>query len=296
MPMRKHIATLITISVLALTAAGCSCSQPATVTPSGTDPVETTTEAPAPETTKAPETEAPTTEAPETTAAVKDVTVALEVYREAEGVKITYPVLSGLKDESLQKKWNDLFFADAKSDAEYLVEGDKFTSTWTVSSGTARIISLVKTTLLTDADGKTEASMYAYNIDSSSGQMKRLTQMSDVNAIAKDLAAAADALKKGEANNAYIIYDADGNDITDKVALSDLTSFYKNLITGPAANDLQAGLVRLLGYVDYTDNGKVAGYSYWTDGVLRVTFPYDGETSDYLIIEIKDAHRTSTTK
>lgn len=294
--MKKRILTILTISTLALTAAGCSCSQPAQVTPSGTDAVETTTEAPAPETTKAPETEAPTTAAPETTAAVKDVTVFLETYHQAEDIKITYPVLDGLKDESLQKKWNDLFLADAKSDAEYLVEGDKFTSTWTVSSGTARIISLVKTTLLTDADGKTERTMTAYNIDSTSGQMKRLTQMSDVNAIAKDLAAAAAALKKGEANNAYILYDADGKDITDKVALSDLVAFFKTLITGPAANDLQAGLVRLLGYVDYTDNGKVAGYSYWTDGVLRVTFPYDGETSDYIIIEIKDAHRTSTSK
>ena len=294
--MKKRILTIITISALALTAAGCSCSQPATVTPSGTDAVETTTEAPAPETTQAPETEAPTTEAPETTAAVKDVTIAMETYREADGVKITYPVLSGLQDESLQKKWNDLFFADARSDAEYLVDGDKFTSTWTVSSGTARIISLVKTTLLTDADGKTEKTMAAYNIDSSTGQMKRLTQLSDVNAIAQDLAKAADALKKGEANNAYIIYDADGKNITDKVALSDLLSFYKSLITGPAAKDLQAGLVRLLGHVDYTDNGKVAGYSYWTDGVLRITFPYDGETSDYLLIEIKDAHRTSTSK
>ena len=49
-------------------------------------------------------------------------------------MKITYPVLSGLQDENLQKKWNDLFFADARSDADYLVEGDKFTSTWTVSS------------------------------------------------------------------------------------------------------------------------------------------------------------------
>ena len=138
--------------------------------------------------------------------------------------------------------------------------------------------------------------MFAYNIDSNNGQMMRLTQMSDVNAIAQDLAKAADALKKGEANNAYIIYDADGKNITDKVALSDLLSFYKSLITGPAAKDLQAGLVRLLGHVDYTDNGKVAGYSYWTDGVLRLTFPYDGETSDYLLIEIKDAHRTSTSK
>ena len=294
--MKKRILTIITIGALSLTAAGCSCSQPATVTPSGTDPVETTTEAPAPETTKAPETEAPTTAAPETTAAVKDVTIAIETYREAEGVKITYPVLSGLQDENLQKKWNDLFFADARSDADYLVEGDKFTSTWTVSSGTARIISLVKTTLLTDADGKTEATMMAYNIDSNNGQMKRLTQLTDVNAIAKDLAKAADALKKGEPNTAYIIYDADGNDITDKVALSDVIALYKTLITGPAAKDLQAGLVRLLGHVDYTDNGKVAGYSYWTGGVLRLTFPYDGETSDYLIIEIKDAHRTSTSK
>ena len=294
--MRKHIITLIIISALALTAAGCSCSQPATVTPSGTDPVETTTEAPVPETTQAPETEAPTTEAPETTAAVKDVTIALETYREADGVKITYPVLSGLQDESLQKKWNDLFFADARSDAEYLVEGDKFTSAWTVSSGTARIISLVKTTLLTDADGKTEATMMAYNIDSNNGQMKRLTQLSDVNAIAKDLAKAADAQKKDGTNTAYIIYDADGKNITDKVSLSDLLSFYKNLITGPAAKDMEAGLIRLLGHVDYSEKDKVAGYSYWTDGVLRLTFPYDGETSDYLIIEIKDAHRTSTSK
>ncbi len=293
--MKKRILTIITIGTLALTAAGCSCSQPAQVTPSSTEAPQTT-EAPAPETTTAPETEAPTTEAPETTAAVKDVTIAIETYREAEGVKITYPVLDGLKDESLQTKWNDLFFADARSHAEYLVAGDKFTSTWTVSSGTARIISLVKTTLLTDADGKTEATMMAYNIDSSTGQMKRLTQMADTNAIAKDLAAAAAALEKGEANTAYIIYDADGKDIADKVALADLLSFYKTLITGPAAKDLQAGLVRLLGYVDYTENGKVAGYSYWTDGVLRVTFPYDGETSDYIIIEIKDAHRTSTSK
>jgi len=294
--MKKRILTIITISTLALTAAGCSCSQPATVTPSGTDPVETPTEAPAPETTQAPETEAPTTAAPETTAAVKDVTISIATYQEAEGIKITYPVLSGLSDESLQTKWNDLFLADAHSHAEYLVDGDKFTSTWTVSSGTARIISLVNTTLLTDADGKTEANMMAYNIDSSTGQMKRLTQLSDVNAIAKDLAAAADALKKGDANTAYILYDADGNNITDKVALSDLLSFYKTLITGPAAGDLQAGLVRLLGYVDYTENGKVAGYSYGTDGILRVTYPYDGETSDYIVIEIKDAHRTSTSK
>ncbi len=294
--MKKRILTIITISALALTAAGCSCSQPATVTPSGTDPVETTTEASAPETTQAPETEAPTTATPETTAAVKDVTIAIQTYQEAEGIQITYPVLDGLTDENLQKKWNDLFLADAHSDAEYLVDGDKFTSTWTVSSGTARIISLVKTTLLTDADGKTERTMMAYNIDSATGQMKRLTQLSDVNAIAQDLAKAADALKKGEANTAYIIYDAEGKDITDKVALSDLLSFYQTLITGPAAKDLQAGLVRLLGYVDYTEDGKVAGYSYWTDGVLRVTFPYDGETSDYLIIEIKDAHRTSTSK
>lgn len=294
--MKKRILTIITVSVLAMTAAGCSCSKPATVTPSDTDPVETTTEAPVIETTKAPETEAPTTAAPETTAAVKDVTIAIETYREAEGVKITYPVLDGLNDENLQKKWNDLLFADARSDAEYLVTGDKFTSTWTVSSGTARIISLVKTTLLTDADGKTEATMMAYNIDSNNGQMKRLSQLSDVNAIAKDLAAAADAQKKNGSNTAYIIYDAACKDITDKVTLSDLISFYKTLITGPAAKDLQAGLVRLLGYVDYTENGKIAGYSYWTDGVLRVTFPYDGETSDYLIIEIKDAHRTSTSK
>lgn len=293
--MRKHIITLITISALALTAAGCSCSQPATVTPSGTEAPQTT-EAPAPETTQAPETEAPTTEAPETTAAVKDVTIAMETYREKDGVKITYPVLSGLQDEGLQKKWNDLFFADARSDAQYLVEGDKFTSSWTVSSGTARIISLVKTTLLTDADGKTEATMVAYNIDSNNGQMKRLTQLSDVNAIAKDLAKAADAQKKDGTNTAYIIYDADGKNITDKVSLSDLLSFYKNLITGPAAKDMEAGLIRLLGHVDYSEKDKVAGYSYWTDGVLRLTFPYDGETSDYLIIEIKDAHRTSTSK
>ena len=131
--MKKRILTIITISALAMTAAGCSCSKPATVTPSETKAPQTT-EAPAPETTKAPETEAPTTAAPETTAAVKDVTIAIETYREAEGVKITYPVLSGLQDENLQKKWNDLFFADARSDADYLVEGDKFTSTWTVSS------------------------------------------------------------------------------------------------------------------------------------------------------------------
>jgi hypothetical protein len=101
---------------------------------------------------------------------------------------------------------------------------------------------------------------------------------------------------KGYTTFTAILYDADGNDITDKVALSDVIALYKTLITGPAAKDLQAGLVRLLGYVDYTENGKIAGYSYWTDGVLRVTFPYDGETSDYLIIEIKDAHRTSTSK
>lgn len=295
--MKKHILTIITIGTLALTAAGCSCSRPAQVTPSGTDPVETTTEAPAPETTQAPETtEAPTTEAPETTAAVKDVTITIETYREDDKVKITYPVLDGLKDASLQQKWNDLFFADARSDAEYLVDGDSFVSEWTVSSGTARIISLVKTTLLTDADGKTEATMAAYNIDSSTGQMKRLTQMCDVNAIAQDLAKAVKAMEKNEVNNAYIIYDAEGKDVTDKVALSDLLAFYKSLITGPAAKDLQAGLVRLLGHVDYTDNGKVAGYSYWTGGVLRLTFPYDGETNDYLIIEIKDAHRTSTSK
>ena len=294
--MKKRILTIVTISALALTAAGCSCSQPAQVTPSGTDPVEITTEAPAPETTQAPETEAPTTAAPETTAAVKDVTISIETYREADGVKVTYPVLSGLTDESLQTKWNDLFFADARSDAEYLVSGDQFTSTWTVSSGTARIISLVKTTLLTDADGKTERTMIAYNIDSSTGQMKRLSQLCDVSAIAQDLAKAADAQEKSETNTAYIIYDADGKNITDEVALSDLLSFYKSLITGPAAGDMQAGLVRLLGHVDYAENDKVAGYSYWTDGVLRVTFPYDGELSDYIIIEIKDAHRTSTSK
>ena len=294
--MKKHMITLITIGVLALTATGCGCSKPATVTPGTTDPVITTTEAPAPETTKAPETEAPTTAAPETSASVKDVTISVETYREAEGVKITYPVLSGLSDASLQTKWNDLFFNDARSDAEYLVEGDKFTSTWEVTSGTARIISLVKTTVLTDADGKSERTMVAYNIDSNTGQMKRLTQMADVNAIASDLAKAANALSKGEANNAYLIFDADGNNITDKVSLSDVLTFYKSLITGPAAKDLQAGLTRLFGYVDYTDNGKVAGYSYWANGVLRVTFPYDGETSDYIIIEIKDAHRTSTSK
>ena len=74
--MKKRILTIITIGALSLTAAGCSCSQPATVTPSGTDPVETTTEAPAPETTKAPEPE--TTPAPETTAEPEQTAEATE--------------------------------------------------------------------------------------------------------------------------------------------------------------------------------------------------------------------------
>ncbi|MBP3701730.1 MAG: hypothetical protein J6I64_07560 [Lachnospiraceae bacterium] len=293
--MKKRIFTIVTISALALTAAGCSCSQPAQVTPSGTEAVQTT-EAPAPETTAAPETEAPTTAAPETTAAVKDVTISVETYKDEASVKITYPVLSGLKDESLQKKWNDLFFADAHSDAEYLVAGDTFTSTWEVASGTARVISLVKTTLLTDADGKTERTLVAYNIDSTNGQMKRLTQLSDVNAIAEDLAKAAAALEKGQANNAYILYDAEGKDITAEISLTDLLAHYKSLITGPAAGDVQAGLIRLLSYVDYTDNGQIAGYSFWRDGVLRLVFPYDAAISDYIVIEVKDAHRTSTSK
>ena len=292
--MKKHMLTLIAISTLALTATGCSCSQPATVTPTTTE-AQITTEAPAPETTKAPETEAPTTEAPETTAAVKNVTISVETYKENDTIKITYPVLSGLSDTNLQSKWNDLFFADARSDAEYLVEGDSFTSTWEVVSGTARIISLVKTSVLTDADGKVTHSMIAYNIDSSNGQMKRLSQLSDINAIAKDLASMVSS-KDGAVNTAYILYDDLGNDVTATISLNDLLTHYKGMITGSAAKNVQSGLARLLSYVDYTDNGQVSGYSFWNGGVLRIIFPYDATTSDYLILEVKDAHRTNTSK
>ncbi len=294
--MRKRFLSIIIAGTITLTAAGCSCSQPAEVTPGGTEGLITTTEAPAPETTEAPETEAPTTAAPETTAAVKDVTISLETLKEEEKIRITYPVLDGLSEESLQKKWNDLFFADARSDAEYLVEGDSFTSTWEVASGTARIISLVKTTVLTDDEGHTKRTMEAYNIDSKNGQMKRLSQLSDVNAIAKDLAAAAKALADKKENTAYVIYDAEGKDITAKLSLGDLLTHYKSLITGPASKDLQAGLVRLLGNVDYTDNGPIAGYSVWRGSALQIVFPYDAEISDYIIIEVKDAHRSSTSK
>ena len=292
--MKKHMIALITIGTLALTATGCSCSKPATVTPGTTDPV-ITTEAPAPETTKAPETEAPTTAAPETSAAVRDVTISIETYKEEDGIKITYPVLSGLSDTSMQSKWNDLFFNDARSDAGYLVAGDSFTSSWEVVSGTARLISLVKTSVLTDADGNVQRAMKAYNIDSSTGQMKRLSQLSDINAIAQDLANVA-STKDGVSNNAYILYDAEGHDVTATVSLNDLLAHYKGMITGAASKNVQSSLVRLFNQVDYIDNGQIAGYSFWKGGVLRIIFPYDAEISDYLILEVKDAHRNNTSK
>ncbi|MBQ9166259.1 MAG: hypothetical protein IJX71_04970 [Oscillospiraceae bacterium] len=290
--MKKRILSIILATAIAATAVGCSCNQPAQVTPSGTDPVETT-EAPAPETTEAPETEVPTTEAPETTAAVKDVTISMEVYKEEEGIKITYPVLDGLKSESTQKEWNDLFFDMAAEAAQYLVAGDKYTSTWEVTSGTARVISLVNCAVLTDADGKTTRTLVAYNIDSSTGQAKTLSQLCDVAAIAADLAAADAAVAKKETNTAYSVVDAEGNDFTSKFTCEGLLDLNKKLITGPAASDVKAGLTRLLGYVD-TD--KLEAYSYWKDGVLHLVFPYTQAVTDYIDIEVKDAHRTSTSK
>ena len=47
-----------------------------------------------------------------------------------------------------------------------------------------------------EALNKHQATMAAYNIDSSTGQMKRLTQMCDVNAIAQDLAKAVKAMEQ----------------------------------------------------------------------------------------------------
>lgn len=290
--MKKRIVLItLILSLYALT----GCSRQAQVTPGATtDPV--TTEAPA--ATQAPETAAPeTTAPPETTASVKDVTISVETMTENETVRITYPSLSGLKDSKQEKTWNDFFFEEARKEAEALEEGSVYACSWEVVSGTARLISLVQKTQLTaPAAADPVYGLKTYNLDSSTGKAVRLFQLCDINAIAADLAAADEAVAKGEANTAYTATAPDGTDVTAHVTMDELLELHSKFVTGPQASETKGGLIRLLNSVDYDGGNAVSGYSYWKEGILHLVFSYTHAVGDYVDIQIKDAHRNTSVK
>lgn len=286
MTLKKSIFIISLISCLAV-AVGCSCSQEAQVTPAITTE-ETTTEAPeattAPATTEVPD----TTEAPETTATVKEVTVSLTTLVSDETASISYPVLSGLSDSSKETKWNDYFVKDAQDLLDSLEAGDTVTSSWQVVSGSARVMSLVKKTAYTAADSPYPVySLETLNIDTNTGSAMRLSQLCDTTAIAADIA---------EKENACTVTAPDGTDVTEDLNLEVLIDLNSRFVGSPAPSDTAKALTRILNQVDYNGDTQVSGYSYWKDGVLHIVFPYIHAVGDYIDLEIKDAHRTSSTK
>lgn len=280
--MKKHVfmITLI-LSLLSLT----GCSQKAQVIPE-TSAAEASTESTptsAPETTPAETTAA----VPQTTVAAREVTVSTETLTDEENIHITYPRLSGLKDEKQEIAWNDFFQKDAQKTADELEEGSVISCTWETVSGSARIISLIKRTELTTPDGAyPTVSLETYNIDSSTGKSVRLFQLCDVNAIAKDLAD----------GNLVNITAPDGTDVTEQVTMVMLLELHSQFTFGPGSSDTQTALARLLNKVDYDGENAVSGYSYWKDGVLHLVFSYQHAVGDYIDIQIKDAHRSDSTK
>lgn len=291
--MKKRILSISVTLCLALLS-GCACQAEVTTTAdlaAGTS--QETSSAEAPQTTAVPE----TTAALETTAAARGVTVSIETLTDEENIHITYPVLSGIPDASQETFWNDFFLEDARSMAADPEDGTVLTCTWLVTSGSARILSLVKKTELS-APGAAHptVSLESYNIDSQTGKAMRLSQLCDTNAIAADLAGADDTAAQGSTDTVFTVFAPDGTDITGQVTLKDLLQAGSRFTSAPDSSDTKTALTRLLNHMDYDGQNEVSGYTYWKEGVLHLVFPYTHAAGDYVDILVKDAHRNNTAK
>ena len=291
--MRKGIVVTVLVLVCALALSACSCSSEEAVI---------ITEAP----TKAPSTEAPTqapTQAPETTpaetaSAAPEFAVSLESYEAPEGSDISYPRLTGLRNEEDTASWNDYFRRDAAQAAEGLSEGDTVTVSWRLASQSSRLASLVKITKTTvQGAAYPTVSMISYNIDPSTGDSVRLHQLCSTNSIAADLIAADKAVADGGTQTAYTAAAPDGTDVTRHITMEGLLDMYEQYITNRAAKSDEAALAELLNQMDFDGSSVSAvGCTYWQDGTLHLVFPYIHTVGDYIDITVKDAHRSSNTK
>ncbi len=173
-----------------------------------------------------------------TTAAAKrdnSYKVTTKTYESSNGkVKVSYPQISGLYDETMQNYYNSLFKSDF---AEFMKDGyaDTFTNSYQVTYKSKEMLSIVfRCSLHMDGAAHPFAYAYAYTIDLETGET--LVPSADINIAnaAKnfnsgknwELTKASDGVGKSDVIEYYNQYDAD--QIKEYITETDVITVTKN--------------------------------------------------------------------
>lgn len=182
-----------------------------------------------------------------------------------DGIQISYPQITGLFDEEIQKKWNDIIREHAKKAFEDAKEGSSLEVSYSLKTMNDQLLSILiegDYEALDEADSR--SFRYTYNIDMRSGESVRLVHDWDVDQLAENLL-------KGEG---YTTNGELGAELKERLAI----------LYGDAGQ-----LADVLRQFDYGENRETpSGFSYRENGRthLCIEVPHAlGDCADVLLDE-----------